>query len=162
MTAAITVATLEAFSAAWNRHDIDALMSFMHPDCVFLTAAGDQACGEIGMGRMLEPEQIFEAVAEFMAAQSGPKSLKGKKVLDIGLGQGADAEQIVRRAPGAGRYVLTDTPASGPAMFDTARLRRAGDLRVGDADPIAELGRRATAAGLRTASLDEVLCVKAV
>jgi ketosteroid isomerase-like protein len=45
MTAAITVATLEAFSAAWNRHDIDALMSFMHPDCVFLTAAGDQACG---------------------------------------------------------------------------------------------------------------------
>ena len=44
-------------------------------------AAGDQACGEIGMGRMLEPEQIFEAVAEFMAAQSGPKSLKGKKVL---------------------------------------------------------------------------------
>jgi phosphopantothenoylcysteine decarboxylase/phosphopantothenate--cysteine ligase len=44
-------------------------------------AAGDQACGEVGMGRMLEPEQIFASVTDFIAAQSGPKSLKGKKVL---------------------------------------------------------------------------------
>jgi hypothetical protein len=29
-------------------------------------------------------------------------------------------------------------------------------------DPIAELGRRAAAAGLQTASLDEVLCITAV
>jgi ketosteroid isomerase-like protein len=28
----ITVATLAAFSAAWNRHDIDSLMSFMSHD----------------------------------------------------------------------------------------------------------------------------------
>lgn len=41
----VTVATLEAFSAAWNRHDIDALMSFMSDDCVFQTAAGPDACG---------------------------------------------------------------------------------------------------------------------
>ncbi len=36
---------LAAFSAAWNRHDLDALMSFMHEDCVFQTAAGPDACG---------------------------------------------------------------------------------------------------------------------
>lgn len=41
----VTVATLEAFSAAWNRHDLAALMSFMHPDCEFLTAAGPDAHG---------------------------------------------------------------------------------------------------------------------
>ncbi len=41
----VTVATLAAFSAAWNRHDIDALMSFMSEDCVFQTAAGPDACG---------------------------------------------------------------------------------------------------------------------
>jgi ketosteroid isomerase-like protein len=41
----VTTATLEAFSAAWNRHDIDALMGFMTADCVFQTAAGAQACG---------------------------------------------------------------------------------------------------------------------
>ena len=41
----VTVATLAAFSAAWNRHDIDSLMSFMSDDCVFQTAAGPEAYG---------------------------------------------------------------------------------------------------------------------
>ena len=41
----ITVSTLAAFSAAWNRHDIDSLMSFMSDDCVFQTAAGPEAYG---------------------------------------------------------------------------------------------------------------------
>lgn len=45
VTEVVTAATLAAFSAAWNRHDIDALMSFMHADCVFQTAAGPEACG---------------------------------------------------------------------------------------------------------------------
>ena len=43
--APVTTATLEAFSAAWNAHDVDALMSFMSEDCVFQTAAGPDACG---------------------------------------------------------------------------------------------------------------------
>jgi len=38
---------------------------------------GDQACGETGMGRMLEPDQI---IAELLAAFT-PKSLAGKRVL---------------------------------------------------------------------------------
>ena len=50
-------------------------------------------------------------------------------------------ETAVHRAPGAGRYVLTDAVANGPAMFDTTRLDRAG---------------------LGTATLDEVLCIAAV
>ncbi len=45
-----TEATLAAFSAAWNRHDIDALMSFMHTDCVFQTAGGPEACGARHVG----------------------------------------------------------------------------------------------------------------
>jgi hypothetical protein len=49
---------------------------------------------------------------------------------------------MVRRNPDAGRYLLTDAVASGPAMFDTTRLDRA--------------------AGLHTATLDEVLCVTTV
>lgn len=46
-----TVATLEAFCAAWNRHDIDALMQFMTDDCVFEAAAGADACGARHVGR---------------------------------------------------------------------------------------------------------------
>jgi phosphopantothenoylcysteine decarboxylase/phosphopantothenate--cysteine ligase len=40
-------------------------------------ASGDQACGEVGMGRMLEPIEICEAVIAFFQ----PKLLQGKKVL---------------------------------------------------------------------------------
>ncbi len=72
------------------------------------------------------------------------------------------AEQEVRRSPDAGRYVLAEAVASGPAMFDTARLDRAGSIGGSDPDPIAELGWRAVAVGLQTASLDEVLCIAAV
>ena len=61
------------------------------------------------------------------------------------------AEQTIRRAPDTGRYLLTEAMARGPAMFDTARLDRA----VSDRDPTG----RPTTAGLRTASLDEVLCI---
>jgi ketosteroid isomerase-like protein len=47
---AVTTDTLAAFSDAWNRHDIDALMSFMTPDCIFQTAAGPDACGTRHVG----------------------------------------------------------------------------------------------------------------
>lgn len=40
-------------------------------------ANGDQACGEIGDGRMLEAQEIFDDVEAFLA----PKTLVGKKVL---------------------------------------------------------------------------------
>jgi phosphopantothenoylcysteine decarboxylase/phosphopantothenate--cysteine ligase len=40
-------------------------------------ASGEQACGEIGIGRMLEAEEIADALAAFFQ----PKSLFGKKVL---------------------------------------------------------------------------------
>jgi phosphopantothenoylcysteine decarboxylase/phosphopantothenate--cysteine ligase len=40
-------------------------------------ASGDQACGEIGMGRMLEAQQIYDEIAAFLQ----PKLLAGKQVL---------------------------------------------------------------------------------
>ena len=40
-------------------------------------ASGEQACGEVGAGRMLEPEEIVEAVIAFFA----PKVLAGRKLL---------------------------------------------------------------------------------
>ncbi|HET9576300.1 MAG TPA: bifunctional phosphopantothenoylcysteine decarboxylase/phosphopantothenate--cysteine ligase CoaBC [Usitatibacter sp.] len=39
--------------------------------------AGDQACGEVGMGRMLEPEELCDSILAFFA----PKRLAGKHVL---------------------------------------------------------------------------------
>jgi phosphopantothenoylcysteine decarboxylase/phosphopantothenate--cysteine ligase len=39
--------------------------------------AGDQACGETGMGRMLEPETLCEAVVRFLS----PKPLAGRRIV---------------------------------------------------------------------------------
>ena len=44
-TDAPTVALLDAFAAAWNRHDVDGLMACMAPDCVFEAAAGADVTG---------------------------------------------------------------------------------------------------------------------
>lgn len=46
----MTVSTLEAFSAAWNAHDVDALMAFMTDDCIFEAAGGPDACGTRHIG----------------------------------------------------------------------------------------------------------------
>ena len=44
---------------------------------VFGPAAGDQACGEVGMGRMLEAEELLERLEGFFA----PRLLAGRKVV---------------------------------------------------------------------------------
>jgi ketosteroid isomerase-like protein len=50
-TTTVTTETLAAFGDAWNRHDIDALMSFMTDDCVFHAAAGPELFGRSFVGR---------------------------------------------------------------------------------------------------------------
>ena len=37
---------LQAFAEAWNRHDVDALMSMMTGDCVFEASGGNAVNGE--------------------------------------------------------------------------------------------------------------------
>src|SRR5258706_15024026 len=43
--APVTIEVLQAFADAWNRHDVEALMSFMSDDCVFESSAGPDICG---------------------------------------------------------------------------------------------------------------------
>lgn len=59
----VTTQELQAFADAWNRHDIDALMSFMTDDCVFEASAGPEACGTRFEGR----ETVRAAFAEVWA-----------------------------------------------------------------------------------------------
>jgi phosphopantothenoylcysteine decarboxylase/phosphopantothenate--cysteine ligase len=56
-------------------------ISILGPD------SGEQACGEIGLGRMLEPEDLFNLIQ----AHFQPKILKGKKIL---VTAGATLEMI--------------------------------------------------------------------
>ncbi len=63
----------------WDNAATQRNVATLRADGVMLLgpAAGDQACGEVGMGRMLEPEEILQAVLSFFA----PKKLAGRKVI---------------------------------------------------------------------------------
>jgi phosphopantothenoylcysteine decarboxylase/phosphopantothenate--cysteine ligase len=63
----------------WENPAMQRNLHTLRGDGVFLAgpAAGDQACGEVGMGRMLEPEEIVEEIESFFQ----PKLLAGKRVL---------------------------------------------------------------------------------
>ena len=58
----ITAETLAEFADAWNRHDIEALMSFMHDDCLFHAVAGPDLLGKgnNGQGAVHEADKSGE------------------------------------------------------------------------------------------------------
>ncbi len=59
----VTTEVLQAFADAWNRHDADALMSFMTDDCVFEASAGPDVHGMAYRGR----EEVRAGFAEVWA-----------------------------------------------------------------------------------------------
>jgi phosphopantothenoylcysteine decarboxylase/phosphopantothenate--cysteine ligase len=79
-------------------------------------AAGDQACGETGMGRMLEPEQILAEVEAWFQ----PKSLAGKRVL-VTAGPTEEAIDPVR--------AITNS-SSGKMGYAVARAAREAGAKV--------------------------------
>lgn len=80
-------------------------------------ASGDQACGEIGMGRMLEAAEIAEDV---LVALSAPKRLLGKRVL-LTAGPTFEAIDAVRG--------ITNR-SSGKMGFSVARAAREAGAEV--------------------------------
>jgi len=74
-------------------------------------AAGDQACGEVGMGRMLEAEELLQAVLSFFA----PKRLAGRKVL-VTAGPTFEAIDTVRgitnQSSGKMGYAIAEAAAA--------------------------------------------------
>lgn len=106
--------------------------------------------------RYFAPEDIITRLTAVLEAE--PQVIQvGINFADAAKLTGASAaEQAIRRAPEAGRYLLTEKMARGPAMFDTERLDRAIGGRNSGTDP------SAAGAGRRAASLDEVLCISVV
>ena len=69
VTSEVTTEMLQAFAEAWNRHDLDALMSFMTEDCVFEASAGVDVCGTRFAGRESVRAGFAEVWATFPDAQ---------------------------------------------------------------------------------------------
>jgi steroid delta-isomerase-like uncharacterized protein len=67
----VTVEVLQAFADAWNRHDVDALMSFMADDCVFEASAGPDVSGTRYVGREAVRAGFAEVWVTFPDARWG-------------------------------------------------------------------------------------------
>ena len=115
MTASVTVDTLQAFADAWNRHDVDALMSFMTDDCVFETSAGPDVHGVRHEGR----EAVRKAYAAVWQAIN-PGSTQEARSIPATL---SARRQSMRSASSAARRVLPLPPAPVPALASTAPRR---------------------------------------
>jgi len=107
--------------------------------------AGDQACGEVGMGRMLEPDELFEHLVAFFE----PKRLAGRTVV-LTAGPTFEAIDPVRgvtntssgkmgyalaqacRRAGA-EVVLVSGPTGLPAPLGVARIDVRSALEMRDA-----------------------------
>ena len=94
----VTAATLAAFADAWNRHDIDALMTFMAEDCVFETAAGPDACGSRHVGPAAVRSAFESAWKNFPDAQwrNGSHFVAGDRGISEWLftGTAADGSRV--------------------------------------------------------------------
>ena len=62
---------------------------------VIAPASGEQACGDVGAGRLPEPEQLLEEILLFQAMQTTPQLLAGKRVV-ITAGPTVEAIDPVR------------------------------------------------------------------
>ena len=92
----VTVEQLERFfTAGWNKHDVDVLMTFMADDCVFESTAGPDACGTRHSGR----ERVREAIARVFA-----------NVPDAAF---RDARHFVAGDRGASEWLFTGTSREG-------------------------------------------------
>lgn len=91
----VSAEMLQAFADAWNRHDIDALMSFMSDDCVFEASAGPDACGKQFKGVAAVREGYMEVWATYPDARWG------------------DARHFICADRGVSEWTFTGTRADG-------------------------------------------------
>jgi steroid delta-isomerase-like uncharacterized protein len=78
----MSISLLEAFGAAWNAHDLEALLSMVTDDCVFETAAGAHAHGNRFEGKealraafpaawQVWPDARWEEATHFVSGERG-------------------------------------------------------------------------------------------
>lgn len=114
-----------------------------------------------GDWRFFAPERLLSRLAGVLDAEPDVLAV-AVNYEDAAALTGRNApEDITSRGAGTGRYVLTKSMARGPVMMDTERLARVGGIDPAVGSIQTDLTERALAAGMRTATLDEVLCVSA-
>ena len=91
----VTTELLQAFADAFNRHDVEAVMSFMTEDCVFEASAGPDVYGSRYVGRDAVRVGFAEVWATFPDAHWG------------------NARHFVCEERGVSEWIFTGTRADG-------------------------------------------------
>ena len=91
----VTVEFLQAFADAWNRHDVEDLMSFMVDDCIFESSAGSEISGTRYEGADAVRNGYAKAWKDFPDAQWN------------------DARHFVQGDRGVSEWIFTGTHADG-------------------------------------------------
>jgi steroid delta-isomerase-like uncharacterized protein len=101
---------LQAFTDAWNAHDLDALMSFMSDDCVFETAAGPERCGTRFSGREAVRRAFEQAWLTFPDAQwqNGRHFVHGERGVSEWTFTGTKADGTRIEADGCDLFTFRD------------------------------------------------------
>ena len=86
---------LDAFAQAWNRHDIDALMSMMTEDCVFEASGGPDVNGQKFEGQKAVRRTFLDVFAQYPDAHWG------------------GATHFIQGDVGVSQWTLTGTRADG-------------------------------------------------
>ena len=88
----VAMALLDRFAAAYNRHDVEAIMSCMTDDCVYISYFGPDAFGEkfngyedvrrrVAAGLADFPDASWEIISHFVSGDRGVSEwiFRGKK-----------------------------------------------------------------------------------
>jgi ketosteroid isomerase-like protein len=63
-TSVVTTEFLDAFAAAWNRHDVNGILAMMTDDCVFQPGVGPDVHGNRFRGQ----DDVRQGIEKFLAA----------------------------------------------------------------------------------------------
>jgi glycine/D-amino acid oxidase-like deaminating enzyme len=129
----VTVQTLHDFTAAWNRHEIDALMGFMSDDCEFHAVAGPDVMGRSFIGRAAVREGFQMAWQNFPDASwtEGARLLREVFGYDTHmLSRGEVAERYVKDADCQGAMHESEGIGVHPLKLAHGYLRAARALGV--------------------------------
>ena len=121
----ISVETLAAFADAWNRHDVDALMTFMTDDCVFETANGPDAFGTRHVGMAAVRTAVEAAWTNFPDAQwrDGRHFVAGDRGISEWLFTGTAADGSRVEANGVDVFTFRDGKIAVKNVFRKDRPR---------------------------------------
>jgi steroid delta-isomerase-like uncharacterized protein len=119
----MSLALLDAFAEAYNRHDIEALLAMVTEDCVFDMAAGPEPWGLRHQGKPALREALGWAWHHWPDArwEEAVHVVAGDRGFSEWVFRGTDAEGRVTEARGVDLFVLRDGRI---ARKDTYRKQR--------------------------------------